>query len=87
MRRHAFDPVSFGFGLLFALTGLAIATGVLRAEDLAEHKPWPWIVIAVGVLLLIPTLRRPFDRREQEEPEAQPDDTTNASQGERERAQ
>lgn len=61
MERHSFDAVSFVFGLIFL--GLALAFGL-------PETPWdffaggvlgavvPATVIAVGLALLVPTLRR-----------------------------
>lgn len=61
MKRHSFDAVSFVFGLIFL--GLALAFGL-------PETPWdffaggilgavlPAMVIAVGLALLVPTLRR-----------------------------
>jgi hypothetical protein len=58
MKRHAFDPVSFVFGMLFAGIGLVLITGAIDVVDLAGHRVWPLFVIAAGLLFLVPGLRR-----------------------------
>lgn len=65
MKRHAFDPVSFVFGLLFAF----LAVFVLSGNTLADLSPrWVWTLpaIAVGLLVVLYGVRRlvisPVDR-------------------------
>lgn len=57
MKRHAFDPVSFVFGLLFAF----VAVFVLSGNTLANLYPlWVWTLPAmtVGLLVVLYGLRR-----------------------------
>jgi hypothetical protein len=50
VKRHAFDPVSFVFGLLFAF----LAVFVLSGNTLADLYPlWVWTLPAMGVGLLV----------------------------------
>ena len=50
MKRHAFDPVSFVFGLLFAF----LAVFVLSGNTLADLYPlWVWTLPAMAVGLLV----------------------------------
>jgi hypothetical protein len=58
MARHDFDAVSFAFGALFASAGLILMTGVVDAGDLTDRNVWPFVVIAVGLLFLVPALGR-----------------------------
>ena len=59
MKRHAFDPVSFVFGLLFAF----LAVFVLSGNNLADLYPlWVWTLpaMAVGLLVVLYGVRRLF---------------------------
>jgi hypothetical protein len=65
VRRHAFDPISFVFGLLFAF----LAVFVLSGNTLADLYPlWVWTLpaMAVGLLVVLYGVRRlmasPVDR-------------------------
>ncbi len=65
MKRHAFDPFSFVFGLLFAF----LAVFVLSGNNLADLYPlWVWTLPAmvVGLLVILYGVRRlvasPADR-------------------------
>jgi hypothetical protein len=50
MKRHAFDPVSLVFGLLFAF----LAVFVLSGNTLADLYPlWVWTLPAMGAGLLV----------------------------------
>lgn len=53
MRRHAFDPVSFTFGVLFLAVAAAGLTGpwALRDLDLAWLGPVALVLLGVVVLL------------------------------------
>lgn len=53
MRRHAFDPVSFTFGVLFLAVAAAGLTGpwALRDLDLAWLGPAALVLLGVVVLL------------------------------------
>lgn len=61
MERHSFDTVSFVFGVLFAAVGI-LFTVATEPWDLLTGLSlgWVWAValIAVGVALLVPALRR-----------------------------
>jgi hypothetical protein len=57
VKRHAFDPASFVFGLLFAF----LAVFVLSGNDLADLYPlWVWTLpaMAVGLLVVLYGVRR-----------------------------
>lgn len=57
MRWHAFDPVSFVFGLLFAF----LAVFVMSGNTLADLYPlWVWTLpaMAVGLLVVLYGVRR-----------------------------
>jgi hypothetical protein len=57
VKRHAFDPFSFVFGLLFAF----LAVFVLSGNNLADLYPlWVWTlpVMAVGLLVILYGVRR-----------------------------
>jgi hypothetical protein len=57
VKRHAFDPVSFVFGLLFAV----LAVFVLSDNNLADLYPlWVWTLpaMAVGLLVVLYGVRR-----------------------------
>jgi hypothetical protein len=57
VKRHAFDPVSFVFGLLFAF----LAVFVLSGNTLADLWPvWAWTLpmMVVGLLVVLYGVRR-----------------------------
>ena len=57
MKRHAFDPVSLVFGVLFAF----LAVFVLSGNNLADLYPlWVWTMpaMAVGLLVVLYGVRR-----------------------------
>ncbi|MDP9341732.1 MAG: hypothetical protein M3Q23_06445 [Actinomycetota bacterium] len=62
MRRHEFDPISFVFGMIFAVLGLAFLSGRVDLGDLHLRWLWPVPLIAVGLALLATTRRRDPDR-------------------------
>jgi hypothetical protein len=76
VKRHAFDPVSFVFGLLFAF----LAVFVLSGNTLADLYPlWVWTlpVMALGLLVVLYGVRRlgastvdrdPWEERSDETP-------------------
>lgn len=71
MERHRFDPLSFSFGLVYALLGLFFiipATSFDIAPMVLSVGPWllPLAVFALGTAILVP-LARP-------RPTAPPDD-------------
>ncbi len=53
MRRHAFDPLSFAFGLIFAVTGAAFVIGGADVFDYRFDRLWPFALIAVGLATII----------------------------------
>jgi hypothetical protein len=67
VKRHAFDPVSFVFGLLFAFLAVFVLTG----NTLGDF--WPtWAVtlpaMAVGLLVVLYAARRLVPTRAAEDP-------------------
>jgi hypothetical protein len=67
VKRHAFDPVSFVFGLLFAFLAVFVLTG----NTLGDF--WPtWAVtlpaMAVGLLVVLYAVRRLVPTRTNEDP-------------------
>jgi divalent metal cation (Fe/Co/Zn/Cd) transporter len=70
MRRHDFDALSFTFGLLFAVAGLALLGGSAVRDGLSI--PWAGPVVAIGVALLIVFAARPREAaKEKETPDAE----------------
>ena len=73
MKRHAFDPASFVFGLLFAF----LAVFVLSGNDLADLYPlWVWTVpaMAVGLLVVLYGVRRLLTQEHAEAAINEPDE-------------
>lgn len=69
MERHSFDTVSFVFGLIFVAAGVVftVATNPWNLlGGLSLGWLWALALIAVGVALLVPVLRKP--RPEPERP-------------------
>ena len=64
MKRHAFDPVAFIFGMIFLALGVPMAFSD-RGLTLFEGR-WiaPAVLIVAGVVVLVSTR----SRREQDEP-------------------
>jgi hypothetical protein len=58
MKAHPFDPVSFAFGLLFLVTGAALASGEIDLADLTGRGILVLPVLFVGVLLVAVGIRR-----------------------------
>lgn len=58
MKAHRFDPVSFAFGLLFLVTGAALAFGKIDLADLTGRGILVLPVLFVGVLLVAVGIRR-----------------------------
>jgi hypothetical protein len=57
VKRHAFDPISFVFGLLFVFVALFVLSG----NSLADLYPlWVWTLpaMAVGLLAVLYGVRR-----------------------------
>lgn len=57
MRRHAFDALSFVFGLAFAGAGLVLLGGGAIRDGLT--LPWTGPAVAIGVAILIVIATRP----------------------------
>ena len=57
MRRHDFDALSFIFGLLFVVAGLALLGGGATHDGLAI--PWAGPAVAIGLAVLIVIAARP----------------------------
>ena len=57
MRRHDFDALSFTFGLLFAVAGLALLGASAVRHGLSI--PWAGPVVAIGLGVLIVFAARP----------------------------
>lgn len=63
MERHRFDPLSFAFGLIFALLGLLFLipnTPFDMVAILADSLRWVWpvVILAIGAAILVPLARR-----------------------------
>ena len=58
MKSHRFDPVSFAFGLLFALTGVSLLSGEIDLADLSGRGILVLPVFFLGVLLVSVGVRR-----------------------------
>jgi hypothetical protein len=58
MRRHSFDPISFVFGLMFAVLGMAFVSGNVDLSNLHASWIWPLPLIALGLLMLFSARRR-----------------------------
>jgi hypothetical protein len=53
MRRHPFDALSFGFGVLFATAAAMLASDRFDVLDLGNTELWPVVVIALGLTLVV----------------------------------
>jgi len=58
MKRHPFDPWSFVFGLMFLIAGLAFLTNSVDVLHMNFGWIWPVPVFAVGLLVLLTSIRR-----------------------------
>lgn len=62
MRRHAFDTTSFVAGVVFIATGLVFALAGNPWNLLAFRIDWRWLgpvaLIAIGLAVVLPALRR-----------------------------
>jgi len=58
MKRHAFDPLSFGFGLLFLAVGLPLLFTEPGVKDFEGRWILPAFLIVAGVLVLATTRQR-----------------------------
>lgn len=65
MKRHPFDPWSFVLGLLFLVTGLAFLTNSIDLLHSSVARLWPLPLLAIGLLIVLTTIRRVKDRQPQ----------------------
>ena len=56
MRRHAFDPLSFTFGVLFLAVAAAGVTGPWSLRDLDLAWLGPAVLVLLGVVVLLTAL-------------------------------
>jgi hypothetical protein len=57
MKRHAFDPFSFVFGIAVTALGLYFLIGSRTAADLGATWIWPFPVLLVGLAAVIYAVR------------------------------
>lgn len=62
MEQHKFDPLSFGFGLVYALLGLIflIPNTPIDLVDLAAGSVrwvWPAVILVIAAAILVPLAR------------------------------
>jgi hypothetical protein len=74
MERHRFDPLSFSFGVIYALIGIIflIPSSPLDLVPLVRDSGrwlWPLVVLGLGAAILAPMLRR-TDPDEELDPDA-----------------
>ena len=80
MKRHAFDPFSFVFGLAVTGLGLYFLIGNRSAADLGATWLWPFPVLLIGLMAVMYAVRRmrwteeaaPADRSRDDLDEAAP---------------
>ena len=58
MKRHAVDPFSFVFGLLFALLGWFFLTGDRSVADIGSTWIWPVTILTLGLLMVLNAAKR-----------------------------
>ena len=58
MRRHAIDPFSFVFGLLFAFLGWFFLTGDRSMADIGSRWIWPVTILTLGLLMVLNAAKR-----------------------------
>ena len=58
MKRHAIDPFSFVFGLLFALVGWFFLTGDRSVADIGSTWIWPVTILTLGLLIVLYAAKR-----------------------------
>jgi hypothetical protein len=80
MKRHAFDPFSFVFGLAVVALGLYFLVGNRTAADLGATWIWPFPVLLVGLASVIYAVRAmmrsdPAADLARRDPEPSPDAT------------
>ena len=69
MKRHALDPLSLVFGLLFTVLALTFLGGNRSVAELGVARLWPIPIIAIGMLVFLYGAKRMFRR----DPEHDPD--------------
>jgi hypothetical protein len=67
MRRHALDPASLIFGLVFAGVGLTFLFGTVDLSNVPPAWSWPIPLMILGVLIILLAVRR-----DHAEPQAAP---------------
>jgi hypothetical protein len=58
MKRHPFDPWSFVFGSMFLIAGWAFLSESVDVLDMNFGLIWPVPFLAVGLLVLLTSIRR-----------------------------
>ena len=58
MERHAFDGVSFFFGLVFVTAASWVLLTEGRLDFVETRWIWPVLLVVGGIALLVPVLRR-----------------------------
>ena len=64
MKRHAFDPLSFVFGLLFVAVGIPLLFSDSGLKALEGRWIFPAFLIVAGAIVLASTRRRERAREE-----------------------
>jgi hypothetical protein len=70
MRRHAMDPVSLVFGLVFVAIGLTFLIGRTDVADLHLDRIWPIPIIVLGGAIVAVSVWRGRAAPPQDEPPA-----------------
>lgn len=70
MRRHDFDALSFGFGLLFAGAGLALLAGA--TFRVGAITPWAGPLVLIGLAIVIVIAARPRAAHDEGTTESEP---------------
>jgi cytochrome c-type biogenesis protein CcmH/NrfF len=58
VKPHAIDPVSFVFGLMFALMGWFFLTGDRSVADIGSTWIWPVTILTLGLLMVLYAAKR-----------------------------
>ena len=58
MKKHPFDPISFLFGLVFAVVGIVFIVGDVNIAEVGWRWVWPLPVLFLGALLLTLAMKR-----------------------------
>ena len=70
MRRHDFDALSFGFGLLFAAAGLALLAGARFQPGMLT--PWAGPLVLIGLAIVIVIAARPRTAHDDDTTDSEP---------------